>query len=246
MIHAEYQRRRDKNMARRLWEYNAATSFLTGLPVLSFAIYLWKEKNIATPPYKVEVDGELLHLFYYKNLFVWEVEPERLLQPGFEGMLPLLPLMKGARQTRDEIIGNMVEGLRTAGKDDILALGYAFAGLIYQTEDDQRWLKRRFAMFHDILEDSWSYQEMVQKGLDQGLQKGLDQGLQKGMEQGELLTARSFLTRIIEKHFPPLLPLAQQKAAQLKTSDALNSTIDKLLEVQTVEQTREVLEGNDQ
>ena len=31
-------------------------------------------------------------------------------------------------------------------------------------------------MFHEILEDSWSYQEMVQKGLDVGLQKGLDQG----------------------------------------------------------------------
>lgn len=105
-------------------------------------------------------------------------------------------------------------------------------------------------MFHEILEDSWSYQEMVQKGIDvglqkgleQGLQKGLDQGLQKGFEQGELMSARSFLTRIIEKHFLPLLPLAQQKAAQLKTVDALNITIDKLLEAQTLEQAREVLE----
>jgi hypothetical protein len=60
-------------------------------------------------------------------------------------------------------------------------------------------------MFHDILEDSWSYQEIVQKGLDQGLQKG--------RAQEKLLSARFFLTRIIEKHFPPLLPLAQHKAA---------------------------------
>jgi predicted transposase YdaD len=250
IVHAEYQRRRDKNMARRLWEYNVATSFLTKLPVLSFAIYLWKEKNIATSPYKIEIDGELVHLFYYKNVFLWEETPERLLQPGFEGLLPLLPLLKGAKQTRDETIGNMVEGLRTAGKDDILALGYAFAGLVYRTEDDKEWLKRRFAMFHEILEDSWSYQEMVQKGIDVGLQKGLDQGLQQGLQkgldqgikQGELMSARSFLTRIIEKHFLPLLPLAQQKAAQLKTVDALNTTIDKLLEAQTIEQAREVLE----
>ncbi|MBV9259719.1 MAG: hypothetical protein JO215_17050 [Ktedonobacteraceae bacterium] len=258
IIHAEYQRRRDKNMGRRIWEYNAATSFLTKLPVLSFAIYLWKEKNIPTPPYKIEVDGELLHVFYYKNVFLWEEAPERLLQPGLEGILPLLPLTKGARHTRDETIGTMVEGLRTAGKDDILALGYAFAGLIYQTESDKQWLKRRFAMFHDILESSWSYQEMVQKGIDQGLQKGLDQGLQKGLEkgldqglqkgleqgikQGELIAARSFLTRIIEKHFPQLGSFAQQKAAQLKTFDELDSIIDRLLEVQTMEQARQVLE----
>ena len=113
-------------------------------------------------------------------------------------------------------------------------------------------------MFHDILESSWSYQEMVQKGIDQGLQKGLDQGLQKGLEkgldqglqkgleqgikQGELIAARSFLTRIIEKHFPQLGSFAQQKAAQLTTFDELNSIIDRLLEVQTMEQARQVLE----
>jgi flagellar biosynthesis/type III secretory pathway protein FliH len=157
--------------------------------------------------------------------------------------------VKGAKNTRDETIGSMIEGLRTAGKDDILALGYAFAGLVYKAEDDKQWLKRRFAVFHDILEDSWSYQEMVQKGIDQGLQKGLDQGLQKGLQkgleqgvkQGELLAARSFLTRIIAKHFPQLSPLAQQKAAQLETVAELNNAIDKLLEVQTLEQASQVL-----
>lgn len=93
-------------------------------------------------------------------------------------------------------------------------------------------------MFHDILEDSWSYQEIVQKGLDQGLQKGLDQG----REQGKLLSARSFLTRIVEKQFPPLLPLAQKKVAHVKTVDELNNAFDKLLEVQTMEEARQILE----
>ncbi len=85
-------------------------------------------------------------------------------------------------------------------------------------------------MFHDILEDSWFYQEIVQKGIDQG------------REQEKLTAAHSFLTRIIEKQFPQLLSLAQQKAGQIKSIDTLNSTIDKLLEVQTVEQARQVLE----
>lgn len=33
----------------------------------------------------------------------WE-EPENLLKPGREGLLPLLPLMKGAKQAHNEII----------------------------------------------------------------------------------------------------------------------------------------------
>ncbi len=250
IMHAEYQHRRYKNMERLQWEYKFDTSYLNKLTLLSIAIYLWKTQNIATPPHKIEINGKLIHLFYYENIFMWEEAPERLLRPGLEGMLPLLPLTKGAKQARDETIGTMIEGLRTAGKDDILALGYTFAGLVYRTEDDQQWLKRRFAMFHDILEESWSYKEIVQKGLqkglDQGLQKGLEKGLEKGIEQGELMASRQFLARIAEKHFPPLLYLAQHKAAQLKTIDTLNSAIDKLLEAQTLEQARQVLEEKEQ
>jgi flagellar biosynthesis/type III secretory pathway protein FliH len=89
-------------------------------------------------------------------------------------------------------------------------------------------------MFHDDPEDSWSYQEIVQKGFDQGFQKGLD--------QRKLLLGRPYFIRIIEKCFPPLLPLAQKKVALLKTMDDLNSAFDKLLDAQTIEQARQVLE----
>jgi flagellar biosynthesis/type III secretory pathway protein FliH len=85
-------------------------------------------------------------------------------------------------------------------------------------------------MFHNILEDSWSYQEIVQKGFDQGL------------KQGKLLSARSFLTRFVEKRFPPLLPLVQKQVAHVKTFDKLSNAFDKLLEVQTIEQAKQVLE----
>ena len=81
-------------------------------------------------------------------------------------------------------------------------------------------------MFHDILDDSWSYQEIVQKG----------------REQGKLLSARSFFKRFVEKRFPPLVPLAQKKVAHVKTVDELNNAFDKLLDVQTMEEARQILE----
>jgi hypothetical protein len=93
-------------------------------------------------------------------------------------------------------------------------------------------------MFHDDLDDSWSYQEIFQKGFEQGLQKGFEQRL----EQEKLLTSRSFLKRLAEKRFPPLLPLVQKKITLLKTVDELNSTFDKLFQAQTIKEAKQVLE----
>lgn len=33
---------------------------------------------------------------------------------------------------------------------------------------DQRWLERRKAMLEDILRDSWVYQDILKKGLEEG------------------------------------------------------------------------------
>jgi hypothetical protein len=184
---------------------------------------------------------------------LWEVLPEELLQAGLAGLLPLLPLTKGAVEARDATVASMIDGLRTSGKEDILALGYAFAGLVYNAETDKQWLKRRFEMFHSMLEDSWSYQEMVQKGIDQGLEKGIkqgiDQGLEKGIkqgieqgvEQGELKASKRLLARLIATRFPTLSNLAKNHTEPIKDVDILNAVIDKLLLAETVEQAQQAL-----
>ena len=101
--------------------------------------------------------------------------PEILKQKGLEGLLPLLPLTKGADKKRDVVINDMINGLRAVGKDDLLALGYTIAARVYDTEDDQQWIKRRFAMFHGPLEESWAYREIVQKGFEKGIEEGIEQ-----------------------------------------------------------------------
>jgi hypothetical protein len=131
----------------------------------------------------------------------------------------------------------MIEGLRAAGKDDVLALGYAFAGLVYEAKDDQQWLKRRFEVFHDILEGSWSYREMVQKGIDIGLEQGF--------EQGELKALQPVLLRIVETRFPDLLPLARQAAERITVPMTLSILVDKLLLARTIEQARQALQETD-
>jgi nucleotide-binding universal stress UspA family protein len=87
-------------------------------------------------------DGKVIHTFHYENILLWEVTPDVLKQKGLEGLLPLLPLTKGAEFERDTIVYDMIDGLRAAKRDDMLALGYAFAGLAYETEEDKEALRR--------------------------------------------------------------------------------------------------------
>src|SRR5216683_4065223 len=114
VLHIEFQRRRDANMGKRLWEYNVLTTYTSGVPVCSFALYLKKDGSIVKPPYQqVLPDGEVVHLFYFRNVKVWELSTETLKQPGMEGMLPLLPLTRdGARQ---QAIEEMIASLGAAG-----------------------------------------------------------------------------------------------------------------------------------
>ncbi|MBA2396394.1 MAG: hypothetical protein H0V70_27020 [Ktedonobacteraceae bacterium] len=260
VVHVEFQRRHDYTMQRRMWEYNSATDYLTGLPVHSFVIYLWEDEYIVEPIYRRVSGGEEIHTFSYKNIFLWEVRPEVLLQAGLEGMLPLLPLTMGAADARDEIVERMISRLREAHKEDVLALGYAFAGLVYETEADQQWLKRRFQVFHDILEESWSYREMVQKGIDtgleqgiirgiekgieQGIEKGIEKGIEQGREQGELQAVsalRPVLIHFVETRYPELTSLAQRQAEQIKKPELLSVVLDKLFIAQTQEKAQQIL-----
>ncbi len=235
VVHVEFQRAGDANMGRRVWEYNIATTYLTQIPVCSFVLYLWEDQSIIEPPFVLRLnDGNIIHIFYYENILLWEVPPEKLQQKGLEGLLPLLPLTQGAKETRDKIVNAMIEGLKAAGKEDILALGYAFAGRVYTTEADQEWLQRRFAMFEDFLEASWSYQEMVQKSVD------------KGIEIGELKALRPTLVSVVEARFPELTALAQQQAERFTVPELLSDVIKKLLKAQTLEQARHILMQLDQ
>ena len=38
-----------------------------------------------------------------------------------------------------------------------------FAGLVFKDQADHEWLERKFAMYNDIINESWVIQEAVQK-----------------------------------------------------------------------------------
>ncbi len=238
ILHVEFQKSSDATMGERTWEYNCSATMLEKLPVYSFVIYLTKGGTIDQPPFRKGLEGgEQIHTFHYQNIFLWEMPPEVLMQEGLEGLLPLLPLTKGAELKRDQIVDDMITGLQRAGKEDVLALGEAFAGLVYPTKDDEQAIKRRFAMFQEALENSWFYKEVIEQGLKQGIEQGRQQGIEEGVK-----ALRLVLIRVVEMRFPELLPLAREEAEHATIPAALSAKVDKLLIAYTVEEARRVLQ----
>lgn len=233
ILHVEFQRQGDKRMARRVWEYNVLTNYLTGRPVYSVVIYLAKRGTIVESRYEEEIAGQI-RLLTFASIKLWEVPAEVLKQPGLEGLLPLLPLTQGGKNR--EVVEETIARLQATGHQDLLPLSYAFAALVLTETADKLWLKERFEKMHDILEESWAYQEMVQKGLLQGIEQGIEQGIGKGV-----LAMQQTAINVVIRSFADLEELARTKIAAINNLERLQQLILDLAISHTQEQMKQVL-----
>jgi predicted transposase YdaD len=87
------------------------------------------------------------------------------------------------------------------------------------------WFKRRFSMFQDILRESPIYQEIVEQGL----------------EKGRIQEQREMLIRLVQMRFPELLALAKQQGDGITNPEVLPPVNFKLIEIQTIEEARQLL-----
>lgn len=107
-------------------------------------------------------------------------------------------------------------------------------------------------MLEDIIEESWAYREMVQKGYIKGMEKGFEDGLEKGMEKGlekglergrteGLQKLRQVLLDLVAKRFPLLAQEAQQSLEQIQDDKVLQRLIVEFYDIQTAEDARHLL-----
>jgi hypothetical protein len=96
---------------------------------------------------------------------------------------------------------------------ELLSSLYALGSLMSNNED---WFERRFETMENILKDSWAYKKWTAQGRQQGLQQGI--------------------VSLVQKRFPSLTTLAQERVALLTTPEKLQ---DLLLEVGTAKDEQE-------
>ena len=120
----------------------------------------------------------------------------------------------------------MITGLISAEKTESLWIGYALATKVLK--DDLKWLRRRFAVFGDILRDTPVFQEVLAEGLAEGLEKGL--------KEGELRAQRQTLLAVVQERFPGIVDLAKKQADAIEDPEALRRLIVKMSGAQTVQE----------
>jgi hypothetical protein len=177
-------------------------------------------------------DGEVVHLFYFRNVQLWELSAEMLKQPGLEGMLPLLPLTKDGAE--HQAIEDMIASLSDAGKQDLLPFAYTFAALVLDSEAERDWLRKRFNMLKDVLEESWAYQEMVQ------------QGLQQGLKEGELRALRQTIVDVVQERFPEIAALTKKRVDAIEDLALLRRLNLKVSTAQTIQEAEQSLTALDE
>jgi hypothetical protein len=227
LLHLEFQSTDDENMGQRLLEYNVLAVREHKRPVLSCVIYLRKDSNIAESPlvWRLPNGQEVLRFHFVVNK-LWEIPSEEMLQTDLVGLLPLLPLTKGGAQRT--VIDGMVTRLVGVEQYGLLSLAEMFASLVLKDDTDREWLKRRFAMYKDILEDSWVYQEIIQKGV-------------KEERQQELQRQRRALLTIVERRFPEVVDLTRKQSDSVEDPEVLQNLIVNISLAQNVQEALQAL-----
>lgn len=248
ILHLEFQRRHDADMGERMWKYNFLTMDIYDCKVASFVLYLKPDSGIVEPPYIVSLpNGQMTHIFSYINVKLWEWPAEVFMQTGLEGLLPLLPLTKDG--ATHETVEAMLAGLKVAHKEDLYPLAYAFAALTFKKQADQEWLKRRFRMLKDVLEESWAYWEMYQDATEKVAERVTQQVTEQVTQQVTEKTLREELERIrpllvhtIQRLFPQLVAQAEQTSQAQDNPIVLQQMMNDILSAETVEEARDVLQ----
>jgi predicted transposase YdaD len=224
-------------MPERLMEYNMLTASENNWwPVYTFVIYLRKDGDVPQSPLIRRLrGGEEYQRFHYTVIEMANISARQLLQMGLHGLYPLILLTKGG--TEPEVVREMVTTLTEARELELLALAYTFGGLAPGSEAYESWFRRSFAMLDDILEESWTYQEIVKKGMEKGVRQGREEERQH-MIRGQ----RETLLGFVRKHFPELSAFAELHVENIKDTDALQHLLNELLlTVQTAEEAKQAI-----
>jgi len=228
ILHIEFQRRGDKQMGKRLWQYNSTTTINKGLPVSSIVIYLRKDRKIEEPPYIEKLpNGRPNHIFLYEAVKLWELPAEVFLQPGMEGLLPLVTLTHDGK--RREVVDEMITRLVASHNHNLLSMAFNFAALVYDKPDEQAWLIERFEMYKKDLEESYIYQKILREGREEGRKDGQREAL------------RETFVGFLNARYPMLVDLAREQISGITDIKQLQEILNRVFYLQTAGEIEEYL-----
>ena len=225
VLHLELESTGRLGVPAELLRYNVAAWGATGLPVHSVLVVLRPKANATDQTGLLDVagaDGRPYLTFRYTVVRVWQEPVEGLLAAG-PGLTPLALLTNEAAADLPAAFTRYRERLRADGVSDTverMLLGSAFVlcGLRY----DRNQILDLFRNLSMTLEESTTYQLILERGITKGRAEGVAQGIAQG-EQAAVL-------RLGTKRFGP--PSAETEAGIRAITDTgrLGRIIERAVE----------------
>ncbi len=224
ILHIEVQTAYDHKMPQRLCLYNQLTQWRENVPVHSLVLYLEKTTT-PTSPWQVQgPDGAIL-TFHYRVVKLWEEPVEDWLNAGMVGLLPFVPLLKGATpdsldQAVERIIQQQPESPERGTTIDLLLM---FAGRTFGKATISEFV-RRHPMLDEYFKESAWYQIVEERAREEGEQKGREEGKEEGKEEALLEAVRA----ILERRFPSLADTTRAQVEAISDPAQLREIVVQL------------------
>lgn len=238
LIGVEWQSSKDSHMDERLLGYSYEVTRVQSLNMLPCVIYTRPVNNIPRAPLERHIpidhtpgkrrmiwfDFESLDLcnMLVKDLQAYDLDaffvPSLLCKDG------------GTPATLETVLRRLLR--RSNERKESIAAAFFFAGEVLKSDEDRKFLERKYAMLDEMLQGNWMYEKM----LEEGCKKGLKIGREEGMKEGRIEEARQNISLFIEKRFPSLLPLVQPTLIQINDEDTLQEVMIDLFTANTLEE----------
>ena len=222
IAHFELQSGPDSRLDRRTLTYNVSLGWRHQLPVRSVVVLL---RPAAMVP---EVIGRVAQrharghrlLFQYSLIRAWELPVELLLSSGL-GVIPLAPIGAVRESELPSVIDRMRQRIeRDAPPDEARELWLAadiLMGLRFRAEVVQSLMRGIINM-----EESTTYQAIVQKGMDRGIERG--------EAQGRVKESRALLVRLASRRFGPPNQRSMERIDLIESTSVLEGLVERVLD----------------
>ncbi len=236
-LHLELQSWSELGLPERMQLYNTVLKRRKGVPVYSILMLL-RKSAVASDQTGTLLDlglnGELHNEFWYTVLRVWEQPADRWLNAGV-GLFPLALLTDEANADLPAAAERFQDRLRAAPvsdkvRHDVLGSAFVLGGLRY----DRNELVEGFTNMSLTLEDSTTYQWILEKGIKKGESLGEAVGRALGEALGEargVLRGRvETILRLGSKKFGEPEDASLRKLAAVTNLDRLGRIADRIFD----------------
>lgn len=231
LVQTEFQASRDLTLPQRLQRYNVLLSYRQGLPVQSAVILLRPEADEPGLTGVLEQflpSGDLIHVFHYRVVRVWEKPVEEVLQADV-AVLPMAPLADVKPDQLPGVIARMSQRLdREVSHEESATLwtaAYLLMGLRYPAA-----LVERVLQGVRNMKESVTYQAILAEGEARGEARGKVEGLATGLARGE---ARGEARGKVEEAARILLRLGRKRFGE--PSPGVVAAVEATTDVERIE-----------